>query len=115
MTNAEIIFHESQKLAKEGKINYTGRTIKAVVLGNEVTFQETEQIHTYQMWQSLGYQVQKGQKAVAQIVIWKHTGRKTETMPMQDGTVVEAEDAGHMFLKKASFFSRSQVKAKEEK
>lgn len=37
MTNQEILFRASQKLAKEGKIGYTGRVFKAEINGKEIT------------------------------------------------------------------------------
>lgn len=112
MTNQEIIFLASQKLAEEGLIKYTGRTLEGLDNeGNKVLIRETEEIHTYQHWQELGYQVQKGQKAVAQFNIWKHTGKKAEKVHLEDGKEATVIDNGHMFQKKASFFSRSQVKA----
>ena len=111
MTNAQIIFAAAQELAEAGKIGYTGRTFEAVDgEGNKIVMKETEEIHTYAAWQALGFQVQKGQKAIAQIVIWKHTGAKLETVPTENGDV-EYIDKGRMFMKKAHFFSRSQVEA----
>lgn len=107
MTNAEIIFIESQRLAKEGKISYTGRVFEGVDgEGKPVQIKETEAIHTYNAWKELGYQVQKGQKAVAQFVIWKYKKDKLETEA--DGLV---EAKGTMFMKKASFFTKAQVQA----
>lgn len=100
MTNEMIIFNESQKLAKAGKIEYTGRTFIANVDGKEVEFKETEPIHTYQVWKDLGYQVQKGQKAIARITIWKHTSKKDEET---------GEEDTKLFMKTAAFFSMSQV------
>ena len=112
MTNAEIIFAQGQALAKEGKIGYTGRTFEAVDhAGNKITVKETEEIHTFQRWKAMGYQVQKGQKAVAKIQIWKHTGKKQESVTDSNGNEMEYVDKGHMFMKVAAFFSRSQVEA----
>ena len=114
MTNAMIIFIESQKLAEAGKINYTGRTFKAMNrAGEEVEYKETEEIHTFAAWKEQGYSVKKGSKAVAQFPIWKHT-LKMETLPMEDGTEHEFENS-KMFMKKASFFSRSQVEEIKER
>lgn len=107
MTNAEIIFIESQRLAKEGKISYTGRVFDGVDgEGKPVQIKETEAIHTYNAWKELGYQVQKGQKAVAQFVIWKYQKGKVE---VEDDTKTEGK--GKMFMKKASFFTKAQVQA----
>lgn len=102
MTNQMIIYKESQRLAEEGVIKYTGRQVKLQMDdGKEIIYNETEEIHTYQMWKELGYQVQKGQKAVAQFTIWKHTAKVNEETGEQENA--------HMFMKKSSFFSRSQV------
>lgn len=114
MTNEMIIFMESQKLAEAGKINYTGRTFKAVNMAGEVIeYKETETIHTFQAWKAQGFSVKKGSKAVAQFPIWKHTSKK-ETLPMEDGTSEEVETS-KMFMKVASFFSASQVEKMMER
>lgn len=103
MTNAQIIFNAAQALAEEGKIGYTGREFKAVDAdGNEMVVRETEPIHTYQTWKQLGYQVQKGQKAVAAILIWKHTVKVDKET---------GEEDAKMFMKTAHFFSMAQVQA----
>ena len=104
MTNEMIIFAEKQRLAEAGKINYTGRVYKMLDDdGNEITVKETEPIHTYRVWKDIGFQVKKGQKAVAKFAIWKHTAKVNE----ETG---EQEDS-RMFMKTAAFFSRSQVEA----
>ena len=101
MTNEMIVLDQCQRLAKEGKIKYTGRVFTAVDATGAITeFHETEPIHTYAAWKELGYQVQKGQKAVAQVHVWKYTSKKNEETD---------EEKSHIFMKKASFFSRSQV------
>jgi hypothetical protein len=101
MTNAEIIFSAEQALAKQGIIKYTGREFEAVNdKGETVMIKETEQIHTYATWKSLGYQVQKGQKAIANLKIWKHTTKENEETGKKESK---------MFLTKAFFFSGSQV------
>ena len=102
MTNAQIIFIEGQKLAEAGIINYTGMVLKALNLaGEEVEVKETEPIHTYAAWKELGYQVQKGQKAVAKFPVWKYTSKKNEE--------TGEEENAHMFMKTASFFRLEQV------
>lgn len=60
----------------------------------------TEQIHTYNRWKQLGFQVQKGSKAVAKITIWKASRKKSDE---------DDEDEPRMFMKTASFFAASQV------
>lgn len=102
MTNAQIIYNASMSLMKQGIIGTTGRVFEAIDgEGNKITVQEPEEIHTYQTWKSLGFQVQKGQKAVASFAIWKHTVKKAKKE--------DEEDKESMFLKVSSFFARSQV------
>ena len=127
MNNAQIIFSAAQELAEEGKINYTGRILKAVTAeGEEVEFKETEELHTYKEWQRLGFQVKKGQKAVAKITIWNWTSKKAKLTKEEadninamvvnaDGSKAqegdEVETKGHYYKKEAAFFSASQVES----
>lgn len=106
MTNADIIFTQSQELMKQGILEPTGRTFKAIMVNGEgeeeeVIVEEAEPIHTYQKWKELGYQVQKGEKAIAQFTIWKHVTKKAKND--------DEEDEKKMFMKKASWFKFSQV------
>lgn len=105
MTNAQIIFGEAQRLAEQGIIQYTGREFTFEDAdGNQTIVKETEPIHTYNAWKELGFQVQKGQKAVAQFSIWKHCNGKVDEETGE-------EKPGKMFMKKASFFTARQVQA----
>lgn len=65
----------------------------------------TEDAHTYAHWRSLGYQVRKGEHAAFQTAIWKYTSGKPAPEDSADGET----RPGRMFLKTASFFTRSQV------
>ena len=101
MTNAQIIFNEAQRLADLGLIKYTGNEFKVEdACGNVIVCKETEDIHTYQVWKKLGFQVQRGQKAVTKLQIWKYTAKENEET---------GETDERMFMKVAAFFSRSQV------
>lgn len=101
MTNREIIFKEEQRLAEQGKIKYTGRSVILQGMdGEPIEFKETEQIHTFAAWKELGYVVKKGQKAITKLSIWKYVSRKNEETEETDSK---------MFLKVAAFFSSSQV------
>ena len=105
MTNEQIIFGEAQRLAEQGIIQYTGREFTFEDAdGNQTIVKETEPIHTYNAWKALGFQVQKGQKAVAQFTIWKHKSGKVDEETGEQGK-------DKMFMKKASFFTRAQVEA----
>jgi len=103
MTNAQIISEARFALMEQGIIGTTGRVLQVVDSdGNQTEIPEPEEIHTYQAWKELGYQVQKGQKAIAQFTIWKHTTRTNKET---------GEDEQKMFMKNSSFFKRSQVEA----
>lgn len=114
MTNAMIIFIESQKLAEEGKIGYTGRVFKGLnVFGQEVEYKETEAIHTFAAWKSMGFKVKKGSKAVASFPIWKYINTSAEAKDC-DVELDQQVDTGKIFMKKAAFFTRSQVEEMEK-
>lgn len=106
MTNVQIIGNAQEQLLRAGKIRATGRVLRAVDGdGNEITVPEAEPIHTYQTWKEMGFQVQKGEKAVCKLHIWKHTTRKAKT---EDGS--EGEAVSQMFMTSAAFFAMHQVK-----
>ena len=135
MNNAQIIFNESIELMKNGVIGTTGRqiTIEYEKDGEKVkeTIQEPEAIHTYKEWQKAGFQVQKGQKAIAKFTIWmwtEKTGKMTKEqadninsiMVNADGSPVakegdETKSNGHYYMKEAAFFKASQVAPITEK
>lgn len=103
MTNEQIIFNERVSLMNRGLIGTTGRIIQMVDGdGQKKMLAEPEEIHTYAAWKSLGYQVQRGQKAISKISIWKHTTTKAKDE--------SEEDRENMFMTVAAFFSASQVK-----
>ena len=66
--------------------------------------EEPEPIHTFLHWKEYGYSVKKGEKAIAQLEIWKYTEKKKT-----DGEDTEEETAEHAFKKKAFFFCFAQV------
>lgn len=107
MTNQMIIMNQQQALAEAGILEYTGREIEVTLPDESVmVFKEVEEIHTYSKWKELNYQVKKGEKAIAQFMIWKYVQKKKKE------TDEENEAKAKMFLKKASFFKRSQVEVK---
>lgn len=129
MNNAQIIFNESVELMKNGLIGTTGRQITIEYENEEgekvkELINEPEPIHTYAEWKKAGFQVQKGQKAVASFTIWmwtEKTGKLTKEQADSINTVMinadgskaqegdEVKSGGHYYLKKASFFKASQV------
>lgn len=102
MKNVDIILHESIILMNKGIIGTNGfkMTVEAPN-GTKKEIDMPEEIHTYRGWKARGYQVQKGQKAIAQFPIWKHVTKKAKKE--------DEEDEQRMFMKMSSFFKKSQV------
>lgn len=116
MTNNQIIFEQSQRLAENEIINYTGRTFTATLEdGTETEIKETEAIHTFAEWKKSGYMVQKGQHAVAKFAIWMFTDRPSRrTQEAREAANQETDSPDpHYYLKESAFFSASQVKPME--
>lgn len=103
MTNASIILAERFRLMKQGIIKGTGEIVTVEENGVKKQVEMPEKIHTYNAWKSMGFQVQKGEKAVAQFTIWKYKNSKTDEETGE-------QDSGRMFMKKSSFFTARQVK-----
>ena len=102
MTNQDIIWEQRIQLAKEGRLGYTGRTLTIQTNEGEKVFQEPQEIHTYATWKALGFQVKRGEKALAKFQIWKYAQARREEE-------TEEEPTGRMFLKLSFFFSPAQV------
>lgn len=117
MTNAMIIFMERVRLMDEGVIAGTGhKTVIEEADGTKKEYELPEEIHTYQKWKSLGYQVKRGSKAVAQFPIWKFIGgmkNNKEEEVREDVDVDKNENKGYCHMKLASFFSSQQVEKME--
>lgn len=113
MTNEQIIFQAAQDLAEQGIIAFTEETIELTDSdGKTKEFKLTEPIHTYQRWKEYGYQVKKGEKAIAKIQIWKPYAKKEEQEKTSETERVELSELfkqRRMFMKTAAFFSESQV------
>ena len=103
ITNAMIIFNAQMELLAQGKIGTTGRTVIVQFEDGEREIPEPEPIHTYQHWKELGYQVRKGEKAVADFSVWKYTSKA------KGQTEEEAQEKGYCIMKKAFWFTQKQV------
>lgn len=99
MTNAEIIYTNQMLLASDGIL--------------KVEDDEIQPIHTYAGWQRLGYQVKKGEKAVAKFAVWKYLKKKDEDVSEEvDGE--EKKNNGKCYMKVAAFFTDEQVEKIEK-
>lgn len=83
--------------------------LKEVELQQAGIITENECIHTYQHWKAIGFQVKKGEKAIAKFPIWKYG---TKTIETDDG---EQHVKGRCFSKMSAFFSSRQVEPIKEK
>lgn len=107
MTNEQIIYNKQLELLKCGKIGTTGRVINGQdAEGNAIQIEEPEPIHTYAGWREQGYQVKRGQKAIATFNIWKCAKKKKKEKENEEDSEEKKE---YMFLTKAFFFSQKQV------
>jgi len=101
MTNETIIFHHRYELMQEGVLASTGRTIEIETEDGKRLIPEPEEIHTYAAWKALGFQVKRGEHAIATFPIWKHVSKKAEKE--------NEPDEEKMFQTKAFFFKLDQV------
>ncbi len=102
MTNETIIFNAACDLLKQGIIKSTGRLLmRKMPDGSLLEVPEPEAIHTYGGWKARGFQVRKGEHAVAAFPIWKYSGKQDE----ENGE----ETDGHCFSKLSHFFTAAQV------
>ena len=112
MTNAMIVLLESINLMEQGIIKGTGEIVKVIdENGEEKELELPEAIHTYSAWKSKGYQVKKGEKAVAKFPIWKYVSNVSKEVA--DAVDVDGKDhidgTSKMFMKVSAFFTASQV------
>ena len=69
-----------------------------------------EEVHTFAMWKSLGYQVKRGEKALFQTMLWKmKKGKKQDDNNEEQQDDKEVKEHNNFFMAKSSLFGRSQV------
>lgn len=110
MTNEEIVMRESLELMKQGIIVCAGQVDAIDENGNKCKMDMPEAIHTYQEWKMLGYQVKKGEHAVAKFAVWKPTKQKKakDEEEQEDGTI-KVQAKPRFFMANASWFTIAQV------
>lgn len=108
MTNAEIIYKESQRLLAEGVLKIGGyEKWQDVENGEDVLMPVAEEIHTFNGWKERGYIVRKGEHAKAKFAIWKFTQKKGQTT--DEGKTGEEAPQTSMFMKNTAWFTSDQV------
>lgn len=115
MTNAMIMMMETQRLAEEGVLKYTGKTLKAVnVLGEEVEIKEVEPIYTFAIWNKMGYKIKKGEHPKCKFRIWfRDNGKRKKKVDDEEKEGEERKPGFYMAL--ASWYTADQVERKPEK
>lgn len=69
----------------------------------------TEDAHTFAHWKQLGYSVRKGEHAAFSAVIWKYASKRKAAKVANSDEEQPTEVS--MFMKRAYFFTASQVDA----
>lgn len=109
MTNAMIILSESIRLMEEGVLHGSGEFVEIEQEdGTKKTIEIPEEIHTFNGWKDLGYNVKKGEHSEIKFSIWKHATKIVE----KNGEELEV---GKMFRKVAAFFTAEQVEPTKAK
>lgn len=97
MTNLEIIATE----AVANEIYTKDEILERLEAGMDLG------LHTYQEWKRLGYQVQKGSKALFKTKIWKpRKGAKVEELEKEESIEIKKKN---FIMVNASFFGINQV------
>lgn len=108
ITNNMIILMESFRLMDEGILKGSGIINEVEINGETKKMEMPEEIHTYNRWKQLGYQVQKGEKSKIKFNVWHYrTGRRgTEA----DGEENVENRGGKCYMQLTAFFTMDQVK-----
>lgn len=107
MTNAEIIFQNRVFLMEQGVIESTAETMIYEDEQGRREIHVPEEIHTFQEWKRLGFQVRKGEHSVARFQVWKKATKKDKKEDSED---TEKKTKKDFFVKHiAFFFTKNQV------
>lgn len=97
MTNSELIY----KAAIESGLMTKAQADEFLMKCGDLP------LHTYAAWQSMGYQVKKGEKAIMKLKLWKMSKRKKASSEAAESDNTEEDD--RFILCPASLFFISQV------
>ena len=83
-------------------------TNSQIIIQEQETRGIKEELHTFQMWKSLGYKVKRGEHGI-ETRLWKYSNKKKEDAPADaDAETVKKYNSG-FYLAKSYLFKRSQV------
>ena len=87
-------------------------TNNEIIMQEMVTRNITEEIHTFQMWKSLGYKVKQGEHGI-ETRLWKFNPKNKEQnkedLPENTDEETKQKYNNGFYLAKAYLFTRSQV------
>ena len=122
MTNQMIILMERIRLMDEGIIGTTGRSVTIETDEGTKTLEEPEYIFTVSEWNKRGFRINKGEKHIAECMIWKKDKGSKKANPENPEDSEESEEVkakgngrksgrrnGGFYLGKAYFLKASQV------
>ncbi len=116
MKNSEIVLQNSVFLMEQGLLKGTGEMIMFSDENGTREVERPEPIHTYDEWGRLGYQVRKGEHAIAKFPIWKFKpGKKAKQEQEKEDEEEKVPSKGRYIWKTAFFFTMAQVDLKEQK
>ena len=115
MTNEMIILMQSIKLMEEGVLRGTGKYIEIENEdGTKSKFELPEEIHTYEKWKSLGYQVRKGEKSTIKFDVWYFQKPKKKAPDAETSKNEQTRNSGKCWMRLTSFFTIDQVDKRKE-
>ena len=107
MTKAEIILNNSVFLMEQGVLKETDQRIQFKDEDGKVReVALPEPIHTYAAWKKLGFQVKRGEHAVAKFPVWKFVAGKKKEEELEEGQELKS---GRCYMRVAFFFTADQV------
>lgn len=108
--NEMLIMMESVRLMKEGILKGSGKFTEAEINGKIERFEIPEEIHTYNKWKELGFQVQKGETSFIKFRVWYFRKGRQEQEIEGDAAENSQRRGGKCYLKMTAFFTADQVK-----
>lgn len=92
-------------------------TNNQIIMLEMATRNITEELHTFQMWKSLGFKVKKGEHGI-ETRLWKYNPKNKEQnkkdMPEDADEETKKKYNNGFYLAKAFLFTKSQVERIEE-
>lgn len=109
MTNEQIILSNRVFLMEEGVLEGTGEMFVFEDESGRREIEMPEEIHTFQVWKSMGYMVKKGEHSIARFPIWQLSKKADRKKDEEDGEDDKKDENGRFYMQIAHFFAKKQV------